>query len=182
MPQKKYLLFVASILITISCSNKDQFLSDGSALSVKDSFDLSVTKDTIEERPVLNDQNETPSAHFETKIPKLDTNIYYGVDFEGDTVIYTDGNKILTEGYLTGNFIEIQKGDYLHLTLKDSLEWYHSFFIFLKNDKKMEELWEEKYPPYKKKIRVHWKRENMYLEEARGKMLIYFITEMKILN
>ncbi len=182
MIRQKHLLFAVSILFLVSCSDRADFLTEAPSLSVKDSFNLTVTQDTIGKRPVINDSNETPYVTERSKIPVADTNMFYGVDFEGDTIIYTEGKKILTEGTITGNFIKIEKGDYLHLTLKDSIGWYHNFFVLLKNGKKMDALWEEKYPQHMKKIRVHWKRENLYLEEAGGKMLVYFIDDLKILN
>lgn len=100
---------------------------------------------------------------------------YYGHNDKGeaDTAIYRDGNKILTEGYVTGKFIDIQRGDYLHLVLLDSAHWYHTFFVWFEDQDKIQRYWEGEKPDYMQKIKVHWKRERVYLEEARGEIIIY---------
>jgi hypothetical protein len=107
---------------------------------------------------------------------------YYGEDYDGDTILYEENGKVLTQGIVTGTFVEIQRGDYLHLILQDEQGWYHSFWILNGESKLMDEYWEGKQPNEGQKIRVHWIRMREYMYEARSEMVIYKMTQLETLD
>jgi len=107
---------------------------------------------------------------------------YYGEDYDGDTVLYEEKGKMLTEGTVTGTFVEIQRGDYLHLILRDEQGWYHSFWILFDDRKLMDQYWEGKQPDPGQKIRVHWIRTREYMYEARSEIVIYKMTQLETLD
>lgn len=106
----------------------------------------------------------------------------YGVDYEGDSVIYTKGKKILKEGEVEGEFVEIQSGDYLHLILKDKKGWYHYFWVMMDNIRMMDYFWQGYEFKRGQKLRVYWKREKTNLPEAGIPMVLYKMVEFKVLG
>jgi hypothetical protein len=137
--------------------------------------DSIVLVDSVTETaPTIPDESGNPSREINTDTT---TYVYYGSDYEGDTVIYTKGNEILKEGIQYGQFVKTEVGDYPHIIIKDSSGLYHHFYVFLANKKLAQKYWEG-YTPRSKHLKIYWKREHVKMESM-GENTIYSAVEIE---
>jgi hypothetical protein len=173
---KNLFLALFASLILFNCGNGKTESTPGENLFKDTVQEISI--DTGNIKPVLSDDSGIPFETDGYKLPQSDTNIFYGVDYEEDTVIYKNGNKILNEGDLIANFDGIQKGDFVHMILKDSLGWYHNFFVLLEDGNKMDKYWKGYEPKPSQKLSIHWKRQRITVSDGGVKMIAYCIVKI----
>lgn len=180
------IIFYVLIALTLvnSCANQDE----------KKEEDKNV-KDTLKaESPVIIDTVEN-SLNMETKVPdylvndnppfdyeRNDMDHIYGYDFDGDTILYTEGKKVLTEGTVEGEFTELSTADYIHLTIKDKKGWYHNYWLWLDDADLMDFFWQGYEFKRGQKMRVHWKRERQFIPEANGEIVMYKMVKFDLLE
>ncbi len=174
---KRFLLRSYLIILVLASGCGSPETQDDKADSIRPGVDTSLTVPVDSINPALFDDSSLVSPP-DIEGPRQ----YYGEDYDGDTVLYEEQGKMLTEGTVTGTFVEIRRGDYLHLILRDEQGLYHSFWILFDDTKLMDEYWEGKQPNVGQKIRVHWIRTREYIYEARSEMVIYKMTELETLD
>jgi len=177
---KNFIVVFFTALILFNCSDKKTEPATNINLLNDSVPEISIESDSA--RPVLPDGSEISNGDWDHKYPQTDTNIFYGYDYDGDSVIYKEGSEILKEGDLIANFIEIQRGDFVHIVLKDSVGWYHSFFVYLDNEKQMNKYWEGYAPKPLQKLKIHWKRQRIVVSDGGATTLAYCAVKIQNLN
>lgn len=103
---------------------------------------------------------------------------YFGVDYEGDTVIYVQEGVIQKSGVVTGTFYKLERGDFLHFVLADSNGLLHSFFMNTGDQRQMDKYYEGYEPSRGHPVTVKWVREPLMVSDGGVMMTVYQAKEI----
>ena len=81
---------------------------------------------------------------------------------------------------LVGRFLDLEFGDYAHVTIVDNAGNNHSFW--LGNDRSLEKFVTDTDKYRNKNVRVHWHKVNRHIPEAGGDMEIEEVTKIEVLD
>jgi hypothetical protein len=103
---------------------------------------------------------------------------WYGLDSEDDTVVYEKDGKILTNGYVTGTFERMDRGDFMHFVMRDSNGYLHSFFMNTGNQRQMDKYFEGYEPARGHPVTVKWIRGPLQVSDGGTMVTLYQAKEI----
>lgn len=127
----------------------------------------------IAQERAANVNGSSPAMANETRTEK-----FYGIDFEGDTIVYEQDGQVLNSGVVTGTFERLERGDFMHFVVRDSNALLHRFFIYLANQQQMDKYHDGYEPARGHPVTVKWIRAPLPIGEHGAPVMVYQAKEI----
>jgi len=102
---------------------------------------------------------------------------------ESDTSLYFINGELVYAGIMEGKFLSIDVGDFMHLSILDSLEKVHSFWIGAEVPMEIIDRLAEEQKEYKfQEIQIKWERRKGEIPYNDGPLVMYTLVDIKFLD
>lgn len=122
---------------------------------------------------ICHGESATPTTKKTLKRVNLDSPIY---------TIKTTSQSTPSKGTLLGVFNKIEIGDYYHVTITDTKNVPHSFFLSPEIDQQIIDSLEDNPKLVGKKVRINWERRNQKLLEASSSINLDYVTNIEFIR